>query len=174
MFKNLLLRFVINSLFNFALNVLTWRTHLFETHLLPCKTGQAPWRYRNNTKRNKILCWKNLNIYLWNTVVKSGSPLLYKFHQKAAEPFRGQQVTPALGNTVAPPASTSVSCRFSKKSHNSVLQNRKNHTVHNLRRPLRWQFCLQHTSSKGPDLPAWHPGEWHCRCVSYTSRQCRN
>ncbi len=67
-------------------------------------------------KRNKILCWiKFKHLVVLYTVVKSGSPLLYKFHQKAAEPFLGQQVTPALGNTVAPPASTSDSCRFSKQ-----------------------------------------------------------
>jgi hypothetical protein len=66
-------------------------------------------------KRNKLLGWIKFQHLVVDTVVKSGSPLLYKFHQKAAEPFLGQQVTPALGNTVAPPASTSDSCRFSKQ-----------------------------------------------------------
>lgn len=68
-------------------------------HLEPCKTGQAPCR-----------------------VVESASPFLYKFHQKAAEPRRGQQVTPARGKTVAPPASTSVNYIHDNFTSKSVFQ----------------------------------------------------
>ena len=42
-------------------------------------------------------------------VISSPSPFLWRLYQKAAEPFFGQSVSPAEGNTVAPPNSTSDS-----------------------------------------------------------------
>ena len=42
-------------------------------------------------------------------VISSPSPFLWRLYQNAAEPFFGQSVKPAEGNTVAPPNSTSDS-----------------------------------------------------------------
>ena len=60
--------------------------HNFIPHLVPDKTGQAA-------------C----------LVISSPSPFLWRLYQNAADPFFGQSVSPADGNTVAPPNSTSDS-----------------------------------------------------------------
>ena len=55
-------------------------------HLWPKRTGQAPWR-----------------------VMGSGLPQRLRLYQKAAPPFTGFTATPARGNAVDPPRSTSLS-----------------------------------------------------------------
>lgn len=60
-----------------------------------------------------LLIWLLPHFDPWSTgqapclVFSSPVPDLSKFHQNAAEPFVGHNVTPALGKTVAPPLSTS-------------------------------------------------------------------